>query len=227
MRDFIRRMKRCLACAGYSSGGPFAPQPVSIRRCRDRAGQSLIESCLVVAILCLLLFGMLQVSHLYMISEVLDYAATAGARAHSVGFNPFMVQKTIQVAAIPAAGRLLNPAPPAANGVSPWATQHTGWLWNYALNNNPGSQQFDQIEKPRIPEYLAANWDQLYGYLDYEAWDDLSVKSTISETADSVEVRVQQDVPVRFPFHQAFYSADDILYEGRATLENHYPLYLQ
>ena len=227
MRDFIGRMKSCGLWVGYSSGDLSAPPPVPLRRSRSRAGQSLIESCLVVAILCLLLFGMLQVSHLYMISEVLDYAATAGARAHSVGFNPFMVQKTIQVAAIPAAGRLLNPALPAANGASPWATHRTGWLWDFALHSNPGSLQFDQIEKQRIPEYLAANWDQLYGYLHYEAWDNLSVKSTIFETADSVEVRVQQNVPVRFPFHQAFYSADDILYEGRATLENHYPLYLQ
>ena len=227
MRDFIRRMKSSWLCAGYLSGGPWAPQPVPLRRGRSRAGQSLIEACLVVAILCLLLFGMLQVSHLYMISEVLDYAATAGARAHSVGFNSFLVQKTIQVAAIPAAGRLLNPALPAANGASAWATHRTGWLWNFALNSNPGSLQFDQLEKPRIPEYLAAEWDQLFGFLHYEAWDNLSVKSTISETADAVEVRVQQNVPVRFPFHQAFYSADDILYEGRATLENHYPLYLQ
>jgi len=223
MRDFIGRMKVRL----FSEVRPRAGPLVFPARARRRAGQSLVESCLVVVVLCLLLFGVLQVSHLFMISEVLDYAATAGARAHSVGFNPFMVEKTIRVAAIPTAGRIINPAPPGANGGSPWGVRNTGWLWNFALRSNPGSQLFTQIEKPRIPEYLAADWGQLYGYLDYEAWDNQSIRSTVFETADAVEVRVQQDVPLNFPFHRAFYDGDMISYEGRATLENHYPMYLQ
>ena len=195
--------------------------------CGSRDGQSLVESCLVVAVVCLVLFGMLQVSHLYMVAEVLDYAATAGARAHSVGLNPFMVDKTVQVAAIPAAGRLLHPAPPDQNAAGIWATHGTGWLWAYAQSSRPVSRLFNQIERTRIPEYLCAEWEQRYGYLWYEAWDSYALRSTFFESAGSVEARVQQEVPVHFPFHRAFYDDDVIPYESKVTLENHHPLYLQ
>ena len=219
MGNFAQRLKGSFLCL----------RPGRQRRpSASRAGQSLIESCIVVAVLCLLLFGMLQVSHLYMVSEVLDYAATAGARAHSVGFNPFMVEKTIQTAAIPAAGRLLNPAMDSVALANPvWGTQRVGWLWDFALRSNPGSRQFEQIERVRIPEYLGAEWEQRYGYLNYEAWASHALRSSMFETADSVEARVWLDVPVRFPFHRAFYEADEIPYESAVTMENHYPLYLQ
>ncbi|MCX6996531.1 MAG: pilus assembly protein [Kiritimatiellaeota bacterium] len=213
MGDFTQRLK-----------GVF----LSLRPRGSRAGQRLIESCLVVVVLCLLLFGMLQVSHLYMVSEVLDYAATAGARAHSVGFNAFMVEKTIQVAAIPASGRMLNPSMASVAVANPvWGTQRVGWLWDFALRSHPDSRQFNDIERVRIPEYLGAEWWQRYGYLNYEAWDNHALQAFMFETADSVEARVQLEVPVRFPFHRAFYGADMVPYESKVTMENHYPMYLQ
>ena len=74
-----------------------------------RAGQSLVESCLVIGLTCLLFFGLLQISQLFAAREVLYHAAARGARAKTVGFNRWMVTKAVRVGAIPNAGRMLVP----------------------------------------------------------------------------------------------------------------------
>ena len=51
--------------------------------------------------ICVIFMGIFQVSQLAVAREVLHHAAARGARARSVGFNAFMVQKSVRVAAIP------------------------------------------------------------------------------------------------------------------------------
>ena len=140
----------------------------------SRSGQSLIESCFVIAILCLVLFGGLQVSQIYVAREVLDHAAVCGARARAVGLNDFMVQKTISVAAIPLAGNLISPRTPSSF-LNPYAIEpnqgpnQIGRAWNSALFSTPNSTQFQEVERGCIPLYLgAATQGQLPGILNYE-----------------------------------------------------------
>ncbi len=172
----------------------------------SRAGQSLIESCLVLAIVCLAFFGVFQISQLFARQEVLHYAAARGARAKVVGFNRFMVFKTIRVGAIPNAGRMINPA-------------HQG---------GPAVQQ--SLEAARIPLYMAAeNAGRLDPILSYEDWDSPQDVRQISEAAQgdgTLRMEVGQKVPLRYPFHRAFYAADSVDLTGEAALDNHYTLYL-
>lgn len=194
---------------------------------RRRAGQALLESCLVMALLSLLLFGVLQVARLYLARETLDYAAVAGARARTVGFNDFMVHKVVRVAAIPNAGRLLNPAVERAPGLAAlWGAATPGLLWDYALRASPGSPQFE-LERSRVPLYLAAeNGGELAAILDYERWDDLRY-TVVESSAAEVRADTRQDLPLTLPFHRAFYAADEVTLDGRADLENHAALYLE
>ncbi|MEI6516529.1 MAG: TadE family protein [bacterium] len=170
----------------------------------SRSGQALIESCLVVALICLVFFGVFQLSQLFASQEVLDYAAGRGARARTVGFNDFMVKKTIRVGAIPNAGRLINPGyvggPSAA----------------YAL------------ESARIPLYLGAeDSGRLRPILDYDAWDTITNAPSYSMGDGTLRQGVQQNVPLRFPFHRAFYNADSVPLEGEIILDEHYTLYME
>lgn len=168
-----------------------------------RSGQGLIESCLVVALVCLIFFGIFQISQLFAAQEILDYAAGRGARARSVGFNHFMVFKTIRVGAIANAGRLVNPA-------------YQG-----------GPAQEHAIETARIPLYLGGeNGGMLNSILSYEAWDTLSVGSFTSLADGSLQETVTQDVPLKYPFHKAFYAADSVALGGTNTMDQHYTLYL-
>ena len=203
------------------------------RRRRRSVGQSLIEACLVIALICVIFMGMFQVSQLAMAREVLNHAAARGARARAVGFNDFMVRKSVRVAAIPNAGPITEPLfvkqdPGLRNRV---ATLRPGELWDDTLTRAPFSDQAE-LEKSRIPEYLGAeNWAQAEWLLDYEDWD--TVNAVQAQTVGSpgggavVQFRVWQDYPLWVPFHRAFYDGDEIRLQGRSDLEQHYPLYLE
>jgi hypothetical protein len=170
----------------------------------SRSGQSLIESCLVLIIVCILFFGVFQISQLFAAKEVLQYAAGRGARAKTVGFNHFMVFKTVRVGAIPNAGRLVNP----------------DWL------GGPASQHV--AEEPRIPLYLGSeNWGQLDAILDYEDWDTISSPVAYELGDGTLRVSIHQNVSLtNYPLHHLYYANDSFEMDGENTLDSHASLYL-
>ena len=173
-------------------------------RVRDaQSGQSLIESCIVIAVLCLVLFGVFQVSLLYAAKETLTYAANRGLRAKAVGFNQFMVFKTVRVGAIPSAGPMTTPqfsAGPAEEG---------------------------NLERPRIPMYLGArNWSELDAILNYDRWDSLDSSPPFVAPGGILHMAVRQKYPLNIAFHEAFYADSSVPIKGEADLDNHYTLYM-
>lgn len=207
----------------------------------SRSGQSLIEACVVIIVLCLIVFGVAQRSQQYMAMEILDHAAVCGARARAVGFNDFMVQKTIRAAAIPLAGQMIQPtyvSNPYA--IIPTQSPHIGGAWNTAVRFRGGSGQ-TSIEKIQLPYYLGSgDWGEAAGYLDYQRdyldqrgnpgptvrLQDL-VSAFLNEDSSSVTATVNHDFPLNFAFHRALYAADVLALQGKATVEKHYDLYLQ
>lgn len=169
-------------------------------------GQALIESCLVVGLLCLLLMGLFQLSQLYLAQEILDYAAGRGARAKAVGFNDFMVKKTVRIGAIANAGALTFPE---RSGGGPWA-------------------QWTHRESPRIPHYLQANSWELDAILNYAQWESVRWSCPATE-APLLHFEVRQDMPLMFfsNVFKAFLIGSAVPMKGEADIENHYPLYLQ
>ncbi|MBN1669995.1 MAG: hypothetical protein JXR37_03115 [Kiritimatiellae bacterium] len=158
----------------------------------------------MIMLLCLLFFGLFQVSQLYMAKEMVDFAAARGARAKAVGFNDFMLYKTVRVATIPNAGLMTSPQSP----------------------NNP-YQQAD-IEQSRVPLYLGAEYPgRLSPILDYEDWDTVSrPRYYRNGYPPLIDLRVAQDYPLRSPFHRTFYAADEVSLNGHAVFDSHYDLYL-
>lgn len=171
----------------------------------ERSGQSLIESCFVIAFVSLLFFGLFQISRLYAAQEVLDYAAGRGARATTVGFNRFMVEKTVRVGAIPNAGRLINP------------------------DYQGGPAVAHALETARIPLYLGAENDgQLRPILDYTHWDDIRPDLTSSRGDGTFRYGVRQRVSLtNNPFAGAFYRADHLDMTGENYLDEHFTLYME
>jgi len=168
-----------------------APLPWVERRRVRCAGQSVLESGLVIVIAALLGFGLLQVAQLMIAKGVLTYAAAAGARARTVGFNDFMVEKVIQVAAIPTAGAREYPI---------------------EMNGSLDDQ---------IGFYLAAESSgRLSAILQYERWPDLRFQESGTGSA-MVHVRAEQNIPLVFPFHRAFYWDDSVLIQSGEADRNH------
>lgn len=197
-----------------------------------RAGQALVESCLVMFLIGLLLAGLLQLSQLIAARDVLDHAAARSARARTVGFNAWMVRKCARVASIPNAGRLIEPAfvntdPDLSHRLH---TTSPGGLWMQVLGLAPPSRQA-ALERARIPEYMdSENALRAAFLLDYEDWDSVRVTLSAAEGA-IIRATVRQDYPLRMPLHRAFYaprtgSRDTVRLRGESDIENHYALYL-
>ena len=215
--------------------------PNSCRRRGAKDGQSLVESCLVIFLIAFIFAGLFQVSQLFAAREVLNHAAARGARAKTVGFNWWMVEKSIRVASIPNAGLLT--APPFQDQDATLAnlmrTRRPGAMWEEVLGIVPASQQFD-LEIARIPEYLASENDVRSDYiLDYADWDSVRGDHVSgapgSSSADPIlHIRVNQNYPLRIPGHRAFYApppggpddVDTIRLDGESYIENYYPLYI-
>ncbi len=173
----------------------------SVRRAR---AQAMVESCLVMAVLCLLLFGLFQISRLFVADDVLRYAAARGARARAVGFNEFMILKTVRAATIVNAGEMLEPH----------------------VDGGPSAQR--SLERGRIPLYMGAQEPhELPSILDYADWRTISYSIYEGGDPSFVECRVRQQFPLRTALHRAFYADDSIPLRGESQMENHYPLYLE
>jgi len=187
-----------------------------------------------MAMICVIFMGIFQVAQLAVGREVLNHAAARGARAKTVGFNNFMVEKSVRVAAIPNAGRLTEPLFSNENLAlrAEVASLRPGDLWDRTLAATPTSEQVG-LEKARIPEYLGSeNWASAHWLLDYEDWDTVNVGQSSSvggsgSDAGVVQFRVSQDYPLWVPLHRVFYGSDRVRLQGRSDLEEHYRLYLE
>ena len=168
------------------------------------AGQALIESCLVIALICLILAGLFQLAHLYSAKEIASYACARGARARTVGFNDFMVSKVVRVATIPNAGTMTFPE----------------------TLGGPLAQM--AIERGRIPLYLGAEPQMLDGILQYEDWETINYNYT-DDLSLLFRFAVSQALPLRyFPaLFGAFYHGDSIPIDTELRLDNHAALYLE
>lgn len=193
----------------------------------SRRGSVMIESPVILLLLCIIVFGSLQVAHLFAARDIMDHAAFSVARARAVGFNSFMIRKVGRVAMIPNAGRMTAPEierePGAAQSI---ARASAGEAWDRALRSRPTSPQA-AVEAARIPLYLlAGHAGDLPATLDYEDWDATQGRAQAG-VAGLIRGRTQQEYPLRFPFHRVFYAADEVSLSGEARLADHARLYLQ
>ena len=205
-----------------------------------RAGAALVESCLAIIMLCLILFGILQISYLVAAKDVISFSAFAGCRSATVGMKEDFVSRVVRVTGIPIAGPLVN----NRNFIvrSPDRNRSGGQTWDRALAATPSSEQY-WMEQYAIPFYLGASDSaDLNGILNYYNWLNMGTLITASTryTSDSVEVSVSQNVPLSFPFARAFYrgnigtvtrqdgthSVPHSPITANLTVENHSALYL-
>jgi len=196
----------------------------------------LVESCLVIFLIGLLFAALFQFSQIVAAHATLRYAAAAGARAKTVGFNRWMVDKVVRVAAIPNAGKLVSPAFENKNAYLRDVIRREKPVpaWSKLLRETPSSAQY-AVEKTRIPDYLDSSGPTMAGtVLDYADWKTIQppeIEATGVASPEGpgaeVTVTVEQALPLRVPVHRAFYAADELKLQSDATMENHYPLYIE
>ena len=220
----------------------------SKRKRTRQAGQAMVESLFVMIAACLCFFAVFQYAKLYADKAVLEHAAARAARTRSVGFNQFMVEKSARVAAIPASGKRLAPAP---TGLNPAITQalrrgRVGEIWDFALSSNTRASG-SYLEVSRVPDYMDSVNRPTGGHiLDYELWDALSVN--ISEPMNlggdapsTLTVFLRQHHPLLISLRslaegelrgvesgcKCENTCECVTLGGAYRIESHYPLYME
>ena len=210
-----------------------------------RNGQAMLETLLVMLVMCLLFFGLLQVALVFNAHEVLHHSAARAARARAVGFNDWMTTKAQRVAAIPNSGRMLEPValtepvPFLDPDISPGAN------WDRAVSRAAGWRRPAKtaIELARIPEYLATD-NHLRGeeILDYEEWASRSFEVSAERSgalaaalggSGTLRATVRQRFPLWMPLHELIYRGttdadgiDRVTLSGESEVLDHASLYL-
>ena len=209
------------------SSRPHSRAVCACPACSRKSGQAVLESFGVMMLLCLILFGMVQLVLMQTAREINQYAADASVRARAVGFNPFMVFKVNRVASIANAGRMETPERTRIGDADLWNQQSAGQAFRTAIQSNPRSRQFTEIEQFTIPLYLGAQTPaQLPGILEYADWDQVSAPIYTGSPGFTVGVRTRQNFRLRMPFWRAFSSRDHIRLDAEARLADHADLYL-
>lgn len=194
-------------------------------RSRHKQGSALVESCIVMALLCLILFGFLQTSFIVAARNVLNHAAVAAARARSVGLNDFMLLKVSRYASIPTAGPLTAPA--GDYGTDRPEGQTVGARLSNAMSRDHAviSVQGEYVVSVKEAYHLAATtkFEQI---LDYANWTDGSTDVFVTYEADNddvLTVQVEQTLPLVMPFSRVFFPHLDLVTATRDDREEQYP----
>ena len=200
-----------------------------------RSGQSLIETCLMFGLICIVFWGLFQLCYLFAAKEVLTYSANSVARGKTVGLNQWMVSKVGRVALISVSGKMVEPVflNSSVQNVG-LDTMSPGDAWDTALNSHPQSLQYS-VERARVPQYLASvNNARSRAILDYENWNNINVNANggavggVSVVGSLLDVTIEQEYPELFPIMWSFVApnATSIWLRSSVELENHYSLYL-
>lgn len=218
--------------------------PASAGYCRQplaRSGQAMIESMIVMLVICLLFFGLFQLAHGFAHREILRHAAARAARARTVGFNHWMCTKVMRAATIPNAGRMLQPQETFVDATLREAidTLSPGALWDWALATTPDNSRA-AFERARIPDYLASENSARASYiLDYEGWDDIRGSGLGGGAGGTIgnqlEIRLEQKYPLSIMVRGLYdwvgaltpaLESGELTLRGNYEIEGHYQLYL-
>lgn len=171
----------------------------------------MIETVIVMFVLCAVFFAVYECASLLTAQTVLDYAAARAARARTVGFNDFMITKTVRVATMSTAGRCLT------------------------LNGDGGELSTGTLVS-RMGSYLESEYEgDTRAILDFALWNNSKLGWTCSEPggdASDLTLRVWQKRPL-YGSGDDSASAEELdggrVYdlEGSAEIEGHYSFYLQ
>ena len=187
---------------------------------RAAGGQSMVESVVVILLLCLIFWGFLQAALLYNHERVLQFASFATARSATVGFQPELYLRSYRVAAIPASGTMLAPIDSRSSG---------NWT-----GPNQQAQQLG-VETMLIPLYLRR---APTGNLNYTYWDQYNMQPGIQPgnplSSTMLGEQHDQEHPLEMPMVGAYYRLNrgtnatiTMMRDIRTEIASHCQFYLQ
>ena len=171
-------------------------------------------------VLCLILFGLLQIFLLYTTQEVTDYVAFRTARSLSVGFADELIEIEARARAVPVSGSVLTPSHLKAQKNSGYTTSQ------YSQNN--GVYDYFYRLKRAVLHYMEG-----VRYMECEYWNGKnSFKTKLISDFSTDDKQVLSEVkfskyPLRLPFSKAFLTDKYLDINSSMELKNHSSSYLE
>jgi hypothetical protein len=197
------------------------------QRSHRKQGSSLVETCIVIALLCLILFGLFQVSYVVSSRNIISYSAMVAARAAAVGLDEEMVQTVLHYTTIPTAGPMVHPDQKAFRRSRPDG-ETVGEQWDNALAG-------DEEVRSEIGAYEAAMVEEFHrrdyplAVLNYANWSPEGEVRIVSDFDESdydeeiLEVTVSQKLPLTYPFARVFFWHLPLVEVARGNRSEEYP----
>ena len=172
-------------------------------------------------LICLILFGLLQVFLLYTTQEFTDYSSFRTARSLAVGFNDTLAKVEARTRALPVSGKVLTPS----------ELKTTSYLEYFTSSNykqSDGVYDYYYRLRSAIRHYMEG-----YRYLECEYWMgdnpyETELETKFSDRRDKVTAEVRfSKYPLRLPFARAFIPEGIMDITSTVELKNHAGSYLE
>lgn len=183
-------------------------------------GSAVVEGVIATLLVCLVLFGLLQIFLLYTTQEFTDYTAFRSARSLSVGFADELAVLEVHARALPVSGTILTPSELRASEKNLFTTS------TYSQDNSV--YDFYYRLRRALRHYMEG-----VRYMDCEYWRGSNsystrLNSSFSKSANSVTSEVTfAKYPLRLPFAKAFLSDNRMDITSACELKNHAATYLE
>jgi hypothetical protein len=180
-------------------------------------------------LICLILFGLMQIFLIYTTQEMTEYFSFRTARTLSVGFNEQLSINEARARSVPVAGAVVEPADLRA----PKEKSISGFTTSTYRQNNSVYDYFYRLKRT-ILHYMEG-----YRYMECEYWNRecASCGDTAEETYLKTDFKNLSDrvvsntgfvkYPLRLPFAQAFLPGRQMDLMGNVELKNHAAVYLE
>lgn len=208
-------------------------KPDTVREKHLQRGSSIVEGVLCMLMICLILFGLLQIFLLYTTQEMTEYVSFRTARSLSVGFADELTVIEARARAVPVSGTVLQPSDLRAAGSKPSFTTSS-----YRQNN--GVYDYFYRLRQTVLRYMEG-----VRYMECEYWQRGSSNSHGVSSGDNIEEETYlqtgfttlsdrvisetgfKKYPLRLPFAQAFLPERQMDLIGKTELKNHAEHYLE
>ncbi len=188
---------------------------------RSRSGErgsTMIEAVICMLIICLILFGLLQIFYITAAQMITDYSAFRAARSETVGFKEEIVEREGRLKAIAASGRMRFPIDmtSASNDSYPYSSAVEQFYW----------------ERLAIIDYMEMRRTLKYEYWspDYNVNENYSTSYTVTSSPQGDTFTAYAtflDYPWIMPMRRAFVTDGSLNIEGKAELSRQSTMYLE
>ena len=121
-------------------------------------GSAIVEGVIAILLICLILFGLLQLFLLYTAQEFTDYSSFRTARSISVGFNDTLAKVEARTRALPVSGEVLTPSELKTTSYMDYFTSST-------YKQSDGVYEYYYRLRRAIRNYMEG-----YRYMECEYW---------------------------------------------------------